>query len=113
VRWGESFEAAAGREFKKQTGLTAKYTVKGFFRKTDYTIDPTELLEDKLFVVIEASNVHGTLANAWPNGFNAWLTLDELRLEEKIFGSTYTLIEMIERGTYYQAQEAHYLPSEY
>ena len=61
MRWGEAFEEAAGRELAKQTGLTADFAARLFYRQRDYETTSDALLEDKLFVVLEAVNVQASL----------------------------------------------------
>lgn len=85
VRWGESFEQAAARELAKQTGLQASFAVKGFYRQQDYDKAASVLLEDKLFVVVEALQVTGELANTWTGGHNQWMTAKEYTQESKHF----------------------------
>lgn len=113
AQWGESFEETAKREFEKQTGLTASFAVKCFYRKTDYAVGTGSLLEDKLFVVVEATGVCGDITNGWQKGSNAWMTLSDLRSKEKYFVSTCNLIDMLVSGETYQAETADYMLSDY
>jgi ADP-ribose pyrophosphatase YjhB (NUDIX family)/predicted transcriptional regulator len=114
VQWGESLEVAARREFEKQTGLIAAvYTVKGFYRQTDYTLETDGLLEDKLFAVIEVAKVRGNLGNDWQKGHNAWMTLEALKSQPKYFPSIVEFIEMMGSGEFYRTQAARYAPDEY
>jgi len=112
VQWGESFEIAAQREFEKQTGLTATYVVRAFYRSTDYS-EKDILLEDKLFAIVEASDVCGEITNDWQKGFNAWLGLAELKTQEKYFTSTCDFIAMLESGEQFRVRFPHYAQSEY
>jgi hypothetical protein len=113
VRWGESFENAAKREFEKQTGLKATYKVSSFHRKTDYEPNSEELLEDKLFAIIEASHISGEITNSWAGGFNVWMSLVELESKEKYFGSTREILGLAESEINYSSEEAFYTNSEY
>ena len=102
AQWGVDFLDTAKTEFEKQTGLTAEYEVSSFLRQRDYSADPSEILEDKLFVVVKVSNVTGPLTNAWGGGRNEWMTLEELESCQKFFPSTRKSIEHIQSsGTYY------------
>lgn len=65
VQWGDEVEAAASRELTKQTGLHADFNVRLFYRQRDYAKESETLLEDKLFVALEAANVSGELTNTW------------------------------------------------
>ena len=114
VAWGESIKTAAQREFEKQTGLTAtRYVTKGFYRKMDYFEETKELLEDKLFAVVEAAGVQGEIANGWQKGLNTWMTLKELGAQPKYFPSTSEFIDMLGSGEGYRAGAAYYTSSEY
>jgi predicted transcriptional regulator/ADP-ribose pyrophosphatase YjhB (NUDIX family) len=113
VQWGEPIEQTAKYEFEKQTGLQATYQVKSFYRLSDYGQTSNELLEDKLFAVVEAQNVKGEIANSWHGGFNAWMTLKELQTQEKYFKHQAELVEMVETGKKYSTGKAFYNYTEY
>jgi hypothetical protein len=108
VRWGEEAEETAERELRKQTGLTGSFTVRTFFRKRDYKTGSGELLEDKLFFVIEATGVKGELSNAWAGGFNQWMTADELSGQTNKFESSVDAIEILQMNKTYISQKAYY-----
>lgn len=113
VQWGESFEAAARREFEKQSGVSGQYGVKGFYRKMDFTADDNGLLEDKLFVIVEVSDLLGEASNTWSKGANAWMTVQELKLQKHYFASSITFITMINSDTPYLAGKNLYKADEY
>jgi len=113
VMWGELFEETAQRQLKRQTGLDATFTVCGFRRVRDYDVEGRELLEDKLFVILRASKVTGEPSHNYDGGTNAWLSLDELRAQEKLFPSTLAIIDELESGTLYTAQEFKHEPKDY
>lgn len=113
VQWGEDFETTAKRELTKQTGLHASFSVKAFYRKNDYDKAAEDILEDKLFVILEAHQVEGELTNAWPHGVNQWMTEAELSKQEKYFKSSADIIEMLEAGEVYASQKASYDMQEY
>ena len=111
--WGESFEATASHQLKRQAGLEATFTVRAFRRVRDYTADDKTLLEDKLFVIVEATHVSGELNNSYSGGTNAWLTLPELRDQEKVFASTLAIIEELDGNTFYRAHDIVYDQEDY
>jgi predicted transcriptional regulator len=113
VQWGEPFEATAKRELKKQTGLTAEFILRSFYRKSDYDSESKSLLEDKLFAVVEAVNVESELCNTWPGGLNGWMTVAELKTREKYFSSTCDFVDMITTKQHYKTQQTSYNKNDY
>lgn len=113
VQWGEDFEATAARELTKQTGLTATFKVRAFYRKADYRAGTHDLLEDKLFVVVEATKLRGQLLNDWHGGFNQWMTIEEFKQQPKRFESAYEIIEMVRDKKTYLSRQPHYQPDDY
>lgn len=111
--WGESFEDTAKRQLKRQTSLDAHFTVHSFRRIRDYSSVNKQLLEDKLFVIVRASNISGELTNTYSGGTNAWMTLEELRSQEKVFASTLAIIDELALGPIYTAQDLTYSEEDY
>lgn len=113
VQWGEDAEETAIRELEKQTGLQASFNVQSFYRKRDYDKE-NELLEDKLFIILKASNIEGDLGDSsWSHGINRWMSLDELWNEERYFSSSSDAINMTLQATLYTSQKATYRTSDY
>ncbi|HSW99509.1 MAG TPA: NUDIX domain-containing protein [Patescibacteria group bacterium] len=110
VKWGEDIISTAQRELLKQTGLSAEFVVRSFYRKRDYETASDTLLEDKLFCIVEATKLEGALSNSWPSGHNAWKTIDEFKAQPKYFTS---IVEMLKMGTSYESQDAHYNARDY
>lgn len=113
VRWGESFEDAAKRELKEETGLVADFTFKSIFRKRDYKKETGELLEDKVFVIMYANSYSGTLITNFEGGHNEWLTQEAFAAKGKIFESARDFINLADRATPYHTQEYTYDNDEY
>lgn len=113
VQWGEEAEETARRELKKQTGLEGSFHVKSFYRKRDYENGSTTILEDKLFFVIEVSDIKGQLSNEWKGGFNQWMSIDELANQKDRFDSSLEAIEVARTGEYYVSKRAFYSLDEY
>ena len=108
VQWGESFEDAARREAKKQTGLDITTKIGGFIRKSDFNIEDNSMFEDKLFVVIACSPVGGELERDWPGGIPAWLSVEELTTKANYFKSTLEHIKLVDSDEFYMFEKAMY-----
>ena len=78
IRWGETLEEAAAREFAEEAGLAATLIPAGIEHKMDYDKATGELLEDKFFFFFRAEKPHGEFRATFPGGQNAWLTKDEI-----------------------------------
>lgn len=113
VRWGESFDEAAKKVLLKQTGLCAGFQVRSMRRIRDYEAKTGRLLEDKLFVIVEALNLVGELKNDYAGGMNAWLSLENLLEQDKYFESTLKIIKSFDNGDIYTAQDITYESEEY
>lgn len=113
AEWGESFETTAQRQLKRQTGLEAEVMVHSFRRVRDHAANDERLLEDKLFVILKATKVSGELTNDYDGGTNAWLTLEELGQQDKVFATTLALIDNIDNDEFYTAQDLTYQPEDY
>ena len=88
IRWGEPILAAAARELKEETGLTADLDYETVYHKTDYNKATGELLEDKIFFVVGGRNPRGELIEAFEGGRNAWMTETEYASQKLRFGSS-------------------------
>ena len=113
AQWGEDFEVTAAKELYKQTGLTAACRVLSFIRQRDFYDATDSLLEDKLFVVMEASDVTGQLSNSWYGGLNKWMTLKDYLRQLKQFESVTKAVEMLKSGKVYSSHNSRYKPQDY
>jgi ADP-ribose pyrophosphatase YjhB (NUDIX family)/predicted transcriptional regulator len=114
IRWGETVTEAAARELKEETGLEADLEYKGLYHKMDYNQQTREMLEDKFFFLVRATNFRGDLIVNYEGGKNAWCTAAEMDKLDKIFQGM--------RETYgyargdqltFNEQRFYYNPSEY
>lgn len=113
VRWGESFEEAAARELKEETGLDGSFTFKLVFHKRDYKKTSGELLEDKVFIIMYSNDASGELLEYFEGGRNQWMSEEEFSSQEKYFESAVQFISLIESGHQYYAKEFFYDEDEY
>jgi 8-oxo-dGTP diphosphatase len=87
LRWGETIIEGAARELMEETGLTAQLELKGVYHEHATNAESGELLEDKIFFVVRGSAAQGELIESFEGGANSWLSVEEARGQEKVFGS--------------------------
>ncbi|HSX28856.1 MAG TPA: NUDIX hydrolase [Candidatus Saccharimonadales bacterium] len=85
IRWGETITEAAARELMEETGLEADLEFRAIYHKLDFDKESNKLLEDKIFFTVYGSNPRGELAEHFDGGRNAWLSLEEVQAQEKVF----------------------------
>lgn len=85
VRWGETILQAAARELKEETNLEADLTFRGTQHKMDYNQKTGDLLEDKIFFMIEGANPRGDMQAEFEGGRNQWMTWEEITNLELTF----------------------------
>jgi len=84
IRFGETINQTAMREFKEETGLSAKFELRYILHEHVYNKDG-DLLEDKIFFVIRASSIKGKLIST-KEGKNSWISeQDYLKIEQKYY----------------------------
>jgi 8-oxo-dGTP diphosphatase len=108
LRWGETIVEGAARELMEETGLTATIVIAGVYHEHTYQEESKELLEDKIFFVMHCTNVQGELTERFEGGRNAWLSHDEARAKDKVFGSFETELRIIEQGERFVEETYHY-----
>jgi 8-oxo-dGTP diphosphatase len=86
IRWGETILEAAARELMEETGLEADLEFEEIYHKMDFNKDTGEMLEDKIFFTIAATNARGTLIEEFEGGRNAWMTQKEYDAQPLSFG---------------------------
>ena len=109
VKWGETIYEAATRESREETGLEAKNLIlKGIEHKIDYSLKK-ELLEDKFFYIIEASNLRGRLIESFNCGANHWLEKKEINKLPKLFGDVSKIIKAVNQNNLVFFEDKYYV----
>lgn len=94
IRWRESPQQTAKREFKEETGLSGEFNLKGIVHYHHFHIDG-RFLEDKYFWVFKVDNVKGKLKEKVPEGENIWMGRNEIRKLKNIFATLKEIEEVI------------------
>lgn len=113
VRWGESVIEAADRELLEETGLTADISYKLLYHKRDFDKTTGELLEDKLFLCVHATEYEGRLVGQFEGGINRWMTMSEFQQQPKRFTSVDVFTALMDEGVSFAEREFYYDKSEY
>lgn len=87
VRWGESILTTAVRELHEETGLTATFHHCGIYHERDIQVDNPDVIEDKIFHIMFATEPTGTLVESFQGGRNAWRTIQATQREPKRYKS--------------------------
>lgn len=114
IGWGETAEEAAARELMEESGLEADLAYANLYHKMDYNDQTGEMLEDKFFISFVATNFRGELIEQFEGGRNAWLTLDEIKAQDKVFEGLGGSEEYVEGKTLPLVEKKYrYDPEEY
>jgi 8-oxo-dGTP pyrophosphatase MutT (NUDIX family) len=87
IRWGETIIAAALRELKEETGLGAELTYQGVYHEHVLAHETSEILEDKIFHVVQGTQPTGDMLSDFEGGRNAWLSQDEIATKPHVYKS--------------------------
>lgn len=99
IKWGELIYEAAERELREEAGLRATMNLAGVWHRIDYS-SKNELLEDKYFYVMVATNVSGKLTESFKGGRNVWLSEKEIMKLPDLFDGILKVIGVIEKNEF-------------
>lgn len=110
ILFGEDVLEAAARNMKAETGLTCDMSIAGLVHFKDSYQD--EVVQDKFFFVIKATNPSGELLAHGITGDNMWMTYEEILANAKVHQGFTDLIEIAE-GSGFQFVERTNFVDEY
>lgn len=113
IRWGESIIEAAKRELKEETGLEADLEYRLLYHKRDFNKKTGDLLEDKVFLCVYASECRGELMEEFEGGVNRWMTVEEFHRQPKYFESVDEFMALMDRGETFAEREFYYDEADY
>ncbi|MFZ2152694.1 MAG: NUDIX domain-containing protein [Microgenomates group bacterium] len=93
MKWGETIVEGASREFAEETGMLGKFELAGIKHKMDFT-QGDQLLEDKYFLVVRATELKGKMMEKFEGGRNKWLTIEEIKKLPDLFDGVEETIKM-------------------
>jgi len=99
IKWGETIEEAAKREYQEETDLSGKFYLNGVKHKMDYD-DNGKLLEDKFFFIFKVKNPKGTLKEKFESGENFWLTEKEILNLPRLFDGVGDIINVVKKDKF-------------
>lgn len=95
IRWGETPQDCAKREFLEETGLTGKFTLKQIVHYHHFHKDG-RLLEDKYFWVFKVEDTEGGLKEKVPEGENIWMNEKDYGKLKNSFATIEEITEAID-----------------
>ena len=87
VRWGETILATATRELQEETGLVGNFEHRGIYHERVIHEQTGEIIEDKVFHMMYCDKVSGELLESFEGGKNEWLTLRQVKSQDKRYKS--------------------------
>ncbi len=113
MRWGETILQTAARELKEETNLEADHDYLGIYHEHAYQAESGELLEDKLFFVVQCRDVRDKLLEQFEGGRNVWLTAAEIQAQPKKYTSLPTELAMAEGKLTFAEEQHRYSKAEF
>ncbi|OGM28042.1 hypothetical protein A2962_05495 [Candidatus Woesebacteria bacterium RIFCSPLOWO2_01_FULL_39_61] len=97
VRLGETVFETALRELKEETGYAGKVKLVGIKHKMDYSKDGN-LLEDKFFFVMKATDIKGNMTKKFEGGRNIWATEKEIFKLPNLFDGVKDTLDLVKQN---------------
>jgi len=96
VRFGETFEAAARREFLEESGLTGDFRLAKFTRKIAYD-EKGACIQDQLMFFFRVTNVKGELITKTPEQENFWYPEAALHKRKDLFNTFLQFVALVKQ----------------
>jgi hypothetical protein len=109
---GVPLAEAAAREFRKQTGIAADFSVASMARVIDKTHEG-EVLEDKIFSLMIADIEGVPTPHEWYGGESIWLTREEILQLAPLFPTTARTFDRLDQGVMFAEDICEYSASDY
>ena len=106
IRWGETVLETAVRELKEEAGLTGQLELVGLEHKMDYS-ETGEILEDKYFYIVKATNTKGKLIENFEGGKNSWLSEKEILTSENVFEDVPKILKGLMPGHFFFLEDKY------
>ncbi len=113
MRWGESVIEAAKRELLEETGLEAEFEYRLLYHKRDFSNQTGELLEDKIFLCVLATEYSGQLIEEFEGGVNKWMSVPQFHAQPKRFTSVDDFLALMDAGEQFAEREFYYDEADY
>lgn len=107
LRWGEKVSEAAARELMEETGLAGKLEFVGIEHKMDYNHQTGEILEDKFFYIVKATETAGKLIESFEGGKNSWLSEKEIFADKKLFEDVPKILKGVKSGNFFFLEDKY------
>lgn len=108
IRWGDRILDTAARELKEETGLTAKLEYVAMEHKMDYAKNTKQMLEDKFFFIVRATQPKGKLIENFEGGRNSWLTEKEIINDSKVFEDVSKILQSVKSKSFIFFEDKYY-----
>jgi 8-oxo-dGTP pyrophosphatase MutT (NUDIX family) len=105
ILFGEDVLEAAKRNMIIETGLDCDITLKGMTHYKDRY--EGQVVQDKFFFIVQATNPTGTLLPAGPTGENIWLSLEEIQSGSKVYKGLKEILMIADGESFTFFEETH------